>query len=154
MAIVLSSIALLFSAFVFLYNHRSGKRELLLRVHDQQLSADRQDGRRVLFELYEQNQPPESLSGEDHRAVNHALSIFNVIGFLYCKRYVPRRDLMDLWALTATRLFDAAEKSGFLAVRDAQNGDPIWPYFRRFVADARRYKPMSVHSPTAGPDHT
>lgn len=145
MAIVLSSVALFFSAFVFLHNRQTVKRELLLRIHDQQLVADRQDGRRVLFQLYEQKMPPESLSYEDHRAVNHALSIFNVIGFLYCKRYVPRRDLMDLWAITGTRLFDAAERSGFLALRDSQNRVPIWPYFRRFVADARRFTPISEH---------
>jgi hypothetical protein len=40
----------------------------------------------VLFELHEGKQPPESLSAEDHRAANQALSIVNVIGFLYTKR--------------------------------------------------------------------
>jgi hypothetical protein len=154
LAIFLSSIALVFSAFVFVYNRQTSKRELLLRIHDQQLSAERQDGRRVLFELYERRKPPESLSEDDHRAANHALSIFNVIGFLYSKRYVPRRDLIDLWALTGTRLFDAAEKTGFLAMRDAQNGAPIWPYFRYFVADARRRIPRPEPSPAVEPDHS
>ncbi len=139
MAIVLSSIALLFSAFVFLYNRRANKRELLLRVHDQQLAADRQHGRRVLFEIVERSQPPEDLPDEDHRAANHALSVLDLMGFLYCKRYIPRRDAMALWARTAVRLVDAAEASGFLALRDAQNGAPIWPYLRRFTADARSY---------------
>jgi len=143
MAIVLSSIALIFSVFVFVYHRRGSRRDLLLHVHDQQLSAERQDGRRVLFELYEQKRLPEELSDEEHRSANHALSVFNVIGYMYCRRYVPRRDLLELWDLTSVRLFDAAERSGFLAMRDAQNGAPIWPYFRPFVADARKHAPLS-----------
>jgi hypothetical protein len=144
-AIAVSLVALLFSTFVFLYNRRASKRELLLRIHDQQLAADRQHGRRVLFEMAEQGQPPDDLSDEDHRAANHALAVLDLMGFLYCKRYIPRRDAMDLWARTTTRLVNAAEISGFLALRDAQNGAPIWPYLRRFAADARRRTHLVEH---------
>lgn len=139
MAVILSIAALLFSAFVFVYNRRSSKRELLLRMHEQLLSPERQHGRRVLFELVERNQTPENLTVEEFRDANHALSLLGMLGFIYCKRYIPRQDVLDLWALTTMRVVDAAEKSGFLALRDAQNGAPIWPYLRRFVEDARQH---------------
>jgi hypothetical protein len=139
MAVVLSVLALLFSAFVFFYNRRSNKRELLLRFHEQLLAPERQHGRRVLFELVERNQGPDDLTAEEFRDANHSLSLLGMLGFLFCKRYIPRHDVLDLWALTAVRVFDAAEKSGFLALRDAQNGAPPWPYLHPFVTDARRH---------------
>ena len=139
MAVILSVAALLFSAFVFFYNRRSSKRELLLRIHEQLLAPERQHGRRVLFEMVERAETPHDLKADDFRDANHALSLLGMLGFIYCKRYIPRHDVLDLWALTATRVVDAAEKSGFLALRDAQNGAPIWPYLRRFVDDARRH---------------
>ncbi|GAB2994711.1 DUF2800 domain-containing protein [Amycolatopsis acidiphila] len=140
MAIVLSFIALLFSAFVFLYNRRASKRDLYVRMHDQLLDADRQHGRRVLFELAEQNQQPGDLTSEEHRYANHALATLELFGFLYFKRYIPRRDALEMWGITITRLVDAGEQSGFLALRDAQNGMPVWPYLRRLAVDSRRHR--------------
>lgn len=134
MALVISILALALSAFVFVHNRRADKRKLLLQAHDQLLDADRQDGRRILFEMQEKGRSPSELSPDEYRSVNHALASFNTLGFLCRKRYVARSDAVDLWGLTTVRAYRAAEAVGFLTLRDAQNMTPVWPNLRYFVA--------------------
>jgi hypothetical protein len=139
MAIILSFIAVLFSAFVFAYNRRATRRDLLLRSNDQQVLAENQYGRRVIFDMSERGTAPADLPPEDFLAANHALAALNILGFLYCRRYVSRRDCIALWGQTTARVVTAAEASSFLALRDSQqNGVRVWPYLRTFAADVDR----------------
>ncbi|HEU5469403.1 MAG TPA: hypothetical protein VFV67_02030 [Actinophytocola sp.] len=137
MAIIISIAALMLSSFVFAYNHRTAKRDLMIRIYDQLLAADRQQGRRVLFELCEYGRKPEDLCEDDFRSANHALAWLDLMAMLYDKRYIPRRDSMALWGITTSRIVHAAEQSGFLQFRDNQQGSLLWPYVRKFAAAAR-----------------
>lgn len=136
MAVGISVVAFTLSLFTFVYNRRTSRRDLLLKMHDSFLAPDRQEGRRLLFELTESGGSPGSLGQEEFRLINHALASFDVMGFLYMKRYIPRSDAVALWGITTTRALRAAESCGFMALRDSQNRRPIWPFFRKFVAAA------------------
>ena len=133
MALAISLTALLFSAFVFIHNRRATKRDLFLKVHEQLLATDRQHGRRVVFEMKEHGRTPVDLSPEEFLSANHALASLDMLGYLFTKRYIPRKDATALWGATTLRAYRAAEESGFIALRDTQNGIPIWPYLRQFV---------------------
>ena len=138
MAVVVSFVAVLLSTFVFVHNRRTSRRDLLLNAHEKQLVPENQHGRRVVFELRETGESPEALSAEDFRSANHALSSLNMLGFLCCRRYISMSDAIALWGLTVVRVVDAAEQSGFLALRDSQQeGTPVWPYLREFALIAR-----------------
>ncbi|MEV6624391.1 hypothetical protein AB0M83_39695 [Amycolatopsis sp. NPDC051106] len=138
MAVVVSFIAVLVSTFVFVYNRRTSRRDLLLDAHERQLLGDNQHGRAVLFEAHASGTMVGELSAEDFRSANHALSSLNMLGFLCCRRYVSMRDSIALWGLTAVRVVAAAEKCGLLALRDTQQkGTPVWPYLREFALIAQ-----------------
>jgi hypothetical protein len=142
MAVVVSFTAVLISTFVFVYNRRMSRRDLLLDAHERQLSPENQHGRRVVFEMRETGESPDALSAEDFRSANHALASMNMLGFLCCRRYVSTRDVIALWGQTVVRVVDAAEQTGFLALRDSQQeGTPVWPYLREFalIAQARSH---------------
>jgi hypothetical protein len=65
--------------------------------------------------------------------------MLNVLGFLYDRRYVSRRDSLTLWATSASRVHKSAVIAGSLALRDSQedgHGDGVWPFFRDFAAAA------------------
>ncbi|MBE8516911.1 hypothetical protein ILP97_05170 [Amycolatopsis sp. H6(2020)] len=138
MAVVVSFVAVLLTTFVFVYNRRTSRRDLLLNAHEKELVPENQHGRRVIFELRETGESPEALSAEDFRSANHALSSLNMLGFLCCRRYVSMSDAIALWGLTVVRVVDASEETGFLALRDSQQeGTPVWPYLREFALIAR-----------------
>jgi hypothetical protein len=133
MATVISCAALLVSITVFLQSRRVSRRELLLKVHDQLLGLERQQGRRLLFQMAEDGRSLSDLTDEQFAAINHSLSQMNVLAYLHLKRYVPRRDVIVLWGTTAARSWQAATKVGFIQLRDRQNVTPVWPFFRAFA---------------------
>lgn len=149
MAIAISVAALLLSALSFAYNHRANKRDLMIRVHDQLLAPERQDGRRLLFEMCEHGRSPQDLSDAEFRSVNNALAWLEFMAMLAERRYIPRKDALASWGLTSMRTVEAAERSGFLALRDTQQGSTVWPYIRKFAATARQ--PQGVAGAASAP---
>lgn len=125
--------ALLFSATVFFYNRRASKRDLFLRAHEDFAHPDRQEGRRSLYKTYETQAALEEIELEEFRIINHAVASLDFMGYLFYKGYVSRRDAYALWGITTARVYHAATESGFLALRDNQFGNEIWPYFRHFA---------------------
>jgi hypothetical protein len=124
------------SAGGLLYTHSSKKRELLVKIYDSLLDADRQRGRQLLFEWCENAAPQGSWPSQDMRTANHAMSWLEVMSYLHNKRYIPQRDSFAIWGVTAVRTFKAAEQSGFIAFRDAQHGQTLWPQLRKFILAA------------------
>ena len=137
-ALVISFAALTISALSFVHNRATQRRALLLDLYSRLLTQEQQLGRRIVFQLREQGRLVEDLKEEEHDYANHALSTMNIIGFLYDRSYVPQKDAMQLWGRAAYRLCKAAEESGMLALRDGQEGNRVWPYFRSFAATAER----------------
>jgi hypothetical protein len=149
--LAISVTALVFSAFVFVHNRRNTRRELLLRVHEQLLAPDKQRARRALFEMGEKAQRPEDLTRDEFVIVNHALASFDMLGYLFYRRLVPRPDVVAMWGTTAMRACRVAQDTGILAMRDEQNQMQVWPYLRYLAAwmDARGVN--SVRVPSVAP---
>ncbi|MEU7789764.1 hypothetical protein [Amycolatopsis sp. NPDC049159] len=70
---MVSFVAVLFSTFVFRYDRRTSRRDLLLDTHERQLLVENQHGRAVLFEAQASGTPAGDLSAADFRSANHAL---------------------------------------------------------------------------------
>ena len=148
MTIAIAVVALAVSISTFIANWWRDKRDLLLKVHDRLTTPDSQRGRRLIY-MREQGLQPEQMPAEEHELINGALAAFNTLGIYYHRRYVRRRDVMDLWAAALVRLMPAAE--AFLAYRGAVPGGSTWPYMFSLAEDARDYvqrngiEPPAIH---------
>jgi hypothetical protein len=109
-------VALTLSLAVFVHGRWRDKRDLLLRLHDQLVSAEKQKGRRLLYKMGEQQLRMEDLSDDDYLLINNTLAALNVLGIYYQRRYVNRKDVLEIWALTLVRTLLGAER--FLASRE------------------------------------
>ena len=152
-AIAISIGSLIVSVGGLLYTHSSKKRELFVKVFDDLLESDRQRGRQVLFEWCENASPQASWPAEDTRKANHALAWLELMSYLHNKRYISRRDSFAIWGVTAVRAYRAAEQSGFLAFRDGQHGESIWPHLGKFVRAAEAKGIYGAVPPPINPPH-
>jgi hypothetical protein len=132
-SITIAVVSLVLSIAVVLRENRSRKRDLFIQVYQSMLDPEEQEGRRLLFEAAEQGRDFADLPTDDRTKINHALSSANVLGFLYLRRHIPRDDVTTLMGTTMRRVHNAAESTGVYRVRDAQQGEPIWPEFRDFA---------------------
>ncbi|MFC5182518.1 hypothetical protein [Actinomadura harenae] len=137
MSLAISFIALAFSLAVFLHGRWRDNRDLFLKLHERLVDAEMQKGRRLLYEVAAQRRDIADLSEGDHLVIHHALAAFNVLGIYYQRRYVSRRDVLDLWALPLVRTLAAAQP--FLEERDAHQGVPVLSQFRSLCGDASDY---------------
>ena len=136
-SLAISSAALALSLGAFLTTRWRDRRDLLLRVHERMVAADQQRGRRLIYEMSARRTRVEDLSDDDYVLVNNALASLNNLGIYYRRRYVRRKDILELWALPVVRLLRAAEP--FLAHRDGLVGTRTWPELRSFASDAENY---------------
>jgi hypothetical protein len=148
MSIAISITALAFSCAVFAHSRWRDKRDLFLQLHDQLVATDKQKGRRLLYEMAEQQLHVEDLSENDYLTINNMLAAFNVMGIYYQRRYVSRRDVLELWAVPLVRTLPAAKH--FMEHRDVYQGVPSWPQYRALCDDAKdyvRHKQIPVRVP-------
>lgn len=134
-AIAVSVLAVTISLFSLLANRRKDRRDVFLKLHEQLISPELQNGRRVLFDLYARSGQVQDLSREDYTSANRALAMFDIAG-LYChKKYVSEAEILELWAAPLVRMKYAAEP--FMRHRDAFSpGVPVWPHYRRLADHA------------------
>jgi hypothetical protein len=136
-SLAISSAALALSLGAFLTSRWRDRRDLLLRVHESMIAANQQRGRRLIYDMSAKHTRVEDLSDDDYILINNALASLNNIGIYYRRRYVRRKDVLELWALPVVRLLRAAEP--FLAHRDELVGTRTWPELRAFALDAGKY---------------
>jgi hypothetical protein len=101
------------------------------------IAADQQRGRRLIYDMNTKHGRVEDLSDDDYVSINNALASLNNLGIYYRRRYVRRKDMLELWALPVVRLLRAAEP--FLAHRDELAGTRTWPELRMFALHAEKY---------------
>src|SRR6266567_209788 len=126
MSIAISVAALVFSLAAFQYGRWRDRRDLLLKIHEHLVSADQHRGRRLLFTMKETQIRVEDISEEDYLLINNALAALNVLGIYYRRRYIRRKDVLELWAVPVLRAVLAGQ--AIMARRDTENGMPIWPH--------------------------
>jgi hypothetical protein len=100
-------------------------------------TADQQRGRRLIHDMSTKHRKVKDLSDDEYVSINNALASLNTLGIYYRRRYVRRKDILELWALPVVRLMRAAEP--FLAYRDELTGTSTWPELRSFALDAEKY---------------
>jgi len=137
-SVAVAAAAFAVSLSTFLINRRRDRRDLFLRLHERLASVDQQRGRWLIHErLGRQHKRVEDLS-DDYEAINNALATLNIGCFYYVRRYISRKDWLEIWSVPIVRAIDAAQP--FLAYRDALvGGARTWPEMRQFAADARKY---------------
>lgn len=138
-ALMVAIFALAVSLAAFVFEYISRRRQLFLSIYETLLEADQQRGRRLVHQLAESRSAYDSLDESARDTVNHALSTLNVLGFLYHRRYISRRDALSLWGPATSRVRRSAHTAGVLAYRDGLEGGRVWPYFRSFSDDAEKF---------------
>jgi len=123
-SLAISSAALALSLGAFLTSRWRDRRDLLLRINERLITADQQRGRRLIYDMSEKHRKAEDLNEDEYVSINNALSSLNNLGIYYRRRYIRRKDILELWALPVVRLLRAAEP--FLAHRDELAGTR-WP---------------------------
>jgi hypothetical protein len=135
-SVVISIIALSFSALVFADNRRRDQRDLFLKVHQQMIGDRLQNGRRILFQKARDEAAVAALNDDDYRDINEALSFYNILGYYVRKRYVRERDVLEFWADPIVRAWAAAKP--FMAYRMSNDGYHVLDNFEDLAARAER----------------
>lgn len=134
-SLVIAIAALAVSLSAFLTSRWRDRRDLLLRVHERLVTVEQQQARRLIHRLGEQGKRVEDYTDDEYAVVNNALAAFNVLGIYYKRRYIRRRDVLELWAVPLLRLMSPS--APFLAHRDSfTEGHLTWPELRDLAADA------------------
>jgi hypothetical protein len=137
MSVAIAVAALVLSLSAFLHGRWRDRRDLFLQIYKHLVSANQQRGRRLLHSMGEKQAQVKDLSEDDYVLINNALASLNVLAFYYQRRYVRRKDVLELWALPVRRALLAGD--AFLEHRDALQELPIWPELRAFDKDAGKY---------------
>jgi len=137
MTVAISVAALAVSLSALLATRWRDRRDLLLRMHERLITTDQQRGRRLVYKMSESGMRVEDLTDEQYELVNNALASLNTLGIYYQRRYVRRRDLLEIWSEALVSLLRPAET--FLAHRDALPGGGRWPQLQVLAHDARQY---------------
>jgi hypothetical protein len=137
MSLLVSVAAMVVSLSAFLHSRWRDRRDLLLRFHEQLITPERQRGRRLLYEMLEKQRSIDDLSSDEHRLINNTLSMYNLLGMYYQRRYVRRGDVLELWAVALVRMAPASQM--FLDHRADQVGARNFQALRMMQADAHHY---------------
>jgi hypothetical protein len=111
MSIAISIAALAVSLSAFLSTRWRDRRDLMLRVHERLVTRDQQRGRRLVFEMSEKKTQVEDLSADDYELINSALAALDVLVIYYKRRYIRRKDVLEIWAAQVLRVVRAAQPS-------------------------------------------
>ncbi len=153
MSLAISFAALALSLGAFLHGRWRDKRDLLLRIVDELIAAEREGGRRLLYAIAKQQRRVQDLTPDEFIAANNAINALDLLSIYYRRRYVSRRDVLELWAKPIIEVLPAAE--AFLAYRDARVKIKEWPAMRVICRDAERYlKRHGLTVPGASPAQT
>lgn len=136
LSIVLSVLALGFSAYVFIDSRSRDRRDMVLKIHEYLSSDELQRGRYLLFEKISDGASVDGLSGDEYRHINRALGAYNAIGAYVKNGYVSTSDVMQLWAVPVHRAWRVAQP--FVAHRQEHHGYHPWIYFEFLAQQAEK----------------
>jgi hypothetical protein len=122
-------------------SHRVERRNLLLKLHEQLLSPEKQQGRRLIHEYATAGRnwwDPSPTTVEDVDKMNSALALFDVAGWYMEKKYVDADDFLDLWAVPLVRTWYRAYHP-YISVRHQREEWSSWPNFEKAVERAEAF---------------
>jgi len=135
----ISVVAVALTATTFVTNSWRGRRDLLLEVHERLTSIEQQRARRLLHQMSEAGTKVEDLKPDDRGEINNSLAFLNTVVIYYQRRYIPRKTLLQMWAVPVLRLMPGAER--FIEYRNAEAGEGArtWQEIHDFKAIAVKY---------------
>ena len=113
------------------------QRRLLIDLVQAWLSPEEQASRRAVYSARDRGLRYDQMAAEQQEHANHAMSMLNLVAYLYETQQVPRDEAIGLFGSAAIRVHDAAEEIGHFEVREQWTGRSPWRHLRLFVQDAR-----------------
>jgi hypothetical protein len=140
-SIILSSIAVGFSIFVFVNGLRRYKRDLFLRIHEIMIGEDQYRGRQLLLSRPYDETNIEELPFSERTNISRVLATYDTLGFYLQHGYLMKEDVLDMWGDPAYRAWDAAQP--FVARRRRVSGLPAYPHFGYLAGLAASRRPQA-----------
>jgi len=140
-SIILSSIAVGFSIFVFVNGLRRYKRDLFLRIHEIMIGEDQYRGRQLLLSRPYDETNIEELSFSERTNISRVLATYDTLGFYLQHGYLMKENVLDMWGDPAYRAWDAAQP--FVARRRRVSGLPAYPHFGYLAGLAASRRPQA-----------
>jgi hypothetical protein len=137
--IVLSSIAVGFSIFVFINGLRRYKRDLFLRIHEIMIGEDQYRGRQLLLSRTFDEISIEQLSLSERANISRVIATYDTLGLYLRRGYLIEDDVLGMWGDPAYRAWRAAQP--FVARRRKLSGLPAYPYFDYIARRAESRRP-------------
>lgn len=145
---IIGTVAVLVALGTYAFNWAKTRKELFLKIHEQLMALELQEGRRLLHKLVDPSQAELGIDPEsaDYQKINRAVAMFDVMGMYAYLGYIPKSWVLEEWGRT---LDHAKAKILFFAQkRNAAVG--LWPHLRRLLNDAETWA-AEVRSQEAGP---
>jgi hypothetical protein len=127
-SIVLSTIAVAFSIFVFVEGRRRYKRDVFLKLHELMISEDQYRGRQLLLSQTFNEASIETLAPNDRANISRAIAMYDTMGLYLRRGYLIEDDVIDMWGNAACRAWGKAQP--FVERRSRNTGLPAYPNFR------------------------
>jgi hypothetical protein len=139
LAVALSLLGIALASYTFWSGRRARREDNLIRIHEQLLTPEVQEGRRRLFAAFDQGAVPLPDSQEYHQ-INRALAFYDTLGYYIQARLVDRKAALDLWHHP---IRDIGEPADFFVEARASthrsNWQP-WPHLRKLIQQATAYE--------------
>jgi hypothetical protein len=139
--IILSSIAVGFSIFVFINGLRRYKRDLFLRIHEIMISEDQYRGRQLLLSRTFDEINIEELPFNERTNISRVLATYDTLGLYLQHGYLIKKDVLSMWGDPAHRAWDAAQP--FVARRRRISGLPAYSHFGYLAGLAASHRPQA-----------
>lgn len=127
-SIVLSTIAVAFSIFVFVEGRQRYKRDVFLKIHELMISEDQYRGRQLLLSQDFDDVSIEELTLVDRANISRALATYDTLGLYLRRGYLIEKDVIEMWGNAACRAWCKAQP--FVQRRARTTGLPAYPNFR------------------------
>ena len=127
-SIILSTIAVAFSIFVFVEGRQRYKRDVFLKIHELMISEDQYRGRQLLLSQDFDDVSIEKLTLEDRANISRALATYDTLGLYLRRGYLIEEDVIEMWGNAACRAWRKAQP--FVERRARTSGRPAYPNFQ------------------------
>lgn len=131
---MVGALALLIAIVTYYFNWQKTRKELFLKIYEQLMAQDVQEGRRLLHALVDPSQAELSIdsASPEYAKINRAVALFDVMGMYVYRGYMPKAWVLEEWG----RTLDHA-KAKLLFFADKRKTAPgLWPHLRRLLGDA------------------
>lgn len=146
LGVVIATLAVGLSLSTVLVQRSQQRRDAYRYMHEQLISPEIQQGRRLLFDAGRSQQLPDDHS-ENFYLMNRAVGMYDTLGLYVRRKVVPRRWVLEVWHHS---IRDSRAGAELLAAhrRTVHHSWSPWPHLWYLLGQAERYRsrlPCCVH---------